>query len=123
MSPALIDVPERLVRLERTLSLTIDLLHHLIERLDGQFGQALFGEDMKRLAAEAREDAERIDALVREKKRPAAAKLFREVAGVTWDEAHKVIGAWNSYPLTEKVKWLRLNRSVKALEQIQSRSP
>jgi hypothetical protein len=103
---------KRVARLERALSLTLELLQILVERLDAKLGQG----DMKRLAAEAHEDVQRIDELVRQKKRPAAAKLFREVAGVTWDEAHQAIGSWSSYTLEQKVQCLRLARWVKTLQ-------
>src|SRR5262249_27385061 len=107
----------RVMQLERALALSLDLLHTLLERLEFKFGPGFLDEDLRRLTAgghEVKEEGRELGALVQQGQEPKAGRRFRELTGVTWDEAHALIGRWDSYPLEQKVRWLQIAQWVKA---------
>lgn len=113
------DLAVRVQQLESALALSLGVLQTLLERLESKLGPGFLGEELGPLAASGgpatREQAGRIDALVQQGQQPKAAHLFRELAGVTWDQAHDVIGRWGAYPFDQKVRWLQVALWVKAL--------
>jgi hypothetical protein len=111
------DLPVRVQQLERALTVTLNLLQVVVERLESKMGPGFLGADLERLAvgaSQAREQAAQIDALVRQGQQPKAARLVREWAGVPWDQAHTLIGRWDSYPPEQRVRWLQLAGWIKA---------
>jgi hypothetical protein len=125
MVPFPIGLPEgtllgrRLSHLERTLSLSFAVLQGLLERLEAKFGPDFLGEELHTFTTvgrtQAQELANQIDALVREGKQPVAVRVFHDVSGVSWDEAHGFIGTWECYAFDEKVHLLQLGLWAKAL--------
>ena len=114
-----LDLAARVQQLEGALTLSLGVLQALLERLESRFGPHFLGGELGPLAAAggpaAREAAGRIEALVQEGQQPKAARLFRELAGVTWDQAHDVIGRWSAYPFEQKVRWLQAALWARAL--------
>jgi hypothetical protein len=94
------DLTVRVQQLESALALSQGLFHLLVERLESRLGPDFLGEEFRRLTAaggsRAAEDVRQLDCLVRQGQQPKAACRFRELAGVTWDQAHDVIGRWGS---------------------------
>ncbi len=119
MTFASTDLPARVQRLESALALTLGLLHTLLDRLECKLGPGFLDEELRRLTTDggltAREAVAQIDVPIQQGQQPKAARLFRELAGVTWDEVHAAIGGWGTYPFEQKVRWLQLSQWVKAL--------
>jgi hypothetical protein len=44
-----------------------------------------------------------IDGLLARGQSPAAARLYRDITGVTWDKAHDTLGRWNTLPLEHRM--------------------
>jgi hypothetical protein len=113
------DLSARVRRLETTLALSLELVQLLFERLEDKLGPGFLGEELQRLttyrAADARQEAARIDALVRQGRQPEAARVLREVAGVTWDQAHDVTRRWQASPLEQTVRWLQLTQLLRVM--------
>ena len=55
-----------------------------------------------------------VDRLVNDGRAPEAARLYRELFGVTWDEAHAAVGRWHAARGEELARWLWLKRWVAA---------
>jgi hypothetical protein len=113
------DLAVRVQQLENALALSLELVHTLLKRLEFKLGSGFLGEELERLIAAqgptAKDEARRIDALVEQGQQPKAARHFRELAGVTWDQAHDIIGRWGSYSFEQKVRHLQIAVWVKAL--------
>jgi len=111
----------RVSRLENALSRTLEVLHSLLQKLENRLGPDFVGEEIGPLlqfaGSQAHDAVARIDALIRQGKQPEATRLFREVTGITWDQAHDVIERWGAYSPAEKERWLQLHRWVQALDQ------
>lgn len=115
----LISLEMRVERLESALLLSLGLLQTLRERVESKLGPDFLGEEFKLLAVDtnspARQEVTRIDGLIQAGQQPKAARLFRDLTGVTWDEAHHIISRWGAFPFEQKVKWLQLALWVKVL--------
>jgi hypothetical protein len=112
------DSRARVDQLERALTLTFGLLHDLLERLESKLGPRFLDPELERLTqgvSSGREAVAEIDALIKEGQQPKAARLVRELGGITWDQAHALIGRWNSYPMEQRLRWVQLARWVKVL--------
>ncbi|MGL4551333.1 MAG: hypothetical protein ACRC33_09100 [Gemmataceae bacterium] len=110
------DLVARVRRLEHALALSLEVTQLLIERLEAKLGPGFVGEELGRVSGggDVRSDVARIDDLVRHGKQAEAARHFRELAGVTWDEAHNAIRRWQPASLETTIrsiqvaKWLRV---------------
>jgi len=111
----------RVERLEHALALSFSTMQTLAERLQSKFGDEFLGSDLKLLVAtdtqaESAATFEILDRLIGEGQQPAAARLFRDKFGVTWDEAHFFVDRWGIHSGKEKIRWLRLMHCIRALE-------
>jgi hypothetical protein len=122
-----VDLDRRVLQLERALTMSLDLLCTLVDKLDSKFGPGFLGEELQRLTGtsemHAREDIGRVEELLKQDQQPKAARLFRELTGVTWDQAHDIIGRWSQYSLQEKTRWLQIGRWVKSFDAATAASP
>lgn len=110
----------RVQRLERDLSLSLDLIQLLLARLDAKLGGDVLGDKLGKLKESdetaAREAVLRIDTLLRDGQQPAAVRFFREISGVTWDEAHSSMGAWAQFSVEQRTQWLKREMWMKTLK-------
>jgi hypothetical protein len=115
------DLIMRVQRLEHALSSSLVVIQLLLQQLQSQMGPGFLGAPLERLVtsagADVRDKVIQIDNLVRKGETPVAARLFREFAGATWDQAHTVISWWHSYSLEQKVQWLQMHQWIRALSE------
>lgn len=107
------DLSIRVQNLEAALAVSMNLLQSLTEKLENRLGPGFLGEELEQFAAIGRHSAEQvaeIDRLVKQNQQPAAARVIREMSGVTWDQAHYISNCWASMQSHQKVRWLRLNQ-------------
>jgi hypothetical protein len=107
------DLSIRVQNLEAALAVSMNLLQSLVEKLESRLGPGFLGEELEQFAAIGRQSAEQvaeIDRLVKENQQPAAARVIREMSGVTWDQAHYITNRWTSLQSNQKVRWLQLNQ-------------
>jgi hypothetical protein len=107
------DLSIRVQNLEAALAVSMNLLQSLAEKLESRLGPGFLGEELEQFAAIGRQSAEQvaeIDRLVKENQQPAAARVIREMSGVTWDQAHYITNRWTSLQSKQKVRWLQLNQ-------------
>lgn len=109
--------------LESRVDVLLRLWLLMAEELRSHFGDAGLSESIKRILAaddqQAREGFTRqFDALLNNNEPSKAARLIREWAGVTWDQAHDLANHWHNIPNERKQAWLRLVQIQKALDQI-----
>lgn len=114
------DLLVRVEQLEKALALSFGLLQTLLEQLDSKLGPGFSNGGLAKAsvagaARDPRQDVARIDEMIREGQQPHAARLLRELAGITWSQAHDVIAVWESYTVEQKVRWLWLAQWVSAL--------
>lgn len=113
------DLPVRVQQLESALAISLGLLHTLWERLESKLGPDFLGEELVRLTAaggsNAKEHVHQLDALVQQGQKPKAARQFRELSGVSWDQAHDFIGRWSSYSFDQKVRCIQISQWVQTL--------
>jgi hypothetical protein len=108
----------RIRDLETALAVSTSLLHRLAQRLETKLGPGFLGDELQKFANSlpgVREFIARIDRLISEGQQPAAAREFREYAGVTWDQAHDAIAKWGCHPTDEKVRSLQLSNWARAM--------
>src|ERR1043165_8312482 len=85
----------RIKQLEGAVDASLDLLQLVLERIEAKLGPNALGSEMPRLQsldAEVENETEQIDMLVRDAKTAEAARAYRDAAGVSWDQAHFVVG-------------------------------
>jgi hypothetical protein len=117
---SLVSLEERVRRLEQALTLSVSALQTLAVALKDKLGPEALGEEMQRWAA-ADDDAEMravfasIDDLIREGQQPAAVRRYRELYGVTWDQALDAIRVWDVNTSEQKMRALRLTWFIKVL--------
>lgn len=117
------DLSVRVQNLEAALAVSMNLLQSLVDKLEVRLGPGFLGEELEQFAAIGRHSAEQvaeIDRLVKENQQPAAARVIREMSGVTWDHAHYITNRWTSLTFKQKVRWLQLNQLA---HQAQPTSP
>lgn len=95
----------------------------MADELRAHFGDAGLGEPIRRVLAaddqQAREEfTHQFDALLSGNEPSKAAKLIRDWASVTWDQAHDLAKYWQSISDERKQAWLRLVQIQKALDQV-----
>jgi hypothetical protein len=108
----------RLQQFERALTMTFGLLHDLLERLESKLGPGFLSPELARLAegtSSGREEVAEIDALIKQGQQPKAARLVRELGGITWDEALALIARWHSYTVEQRLRWVQLARWLKMM--------
>lgn len=107
------DLLVRVQNLEAALAVSMHLLQSLVDKLEVRLGPGFLGEELEQFAAigcHAAEQVAEIDRLVKENQQPAAARVIREMSGVTWDEAHYITNRWTSLQFKQKVRWLQLSQ-------------
>lgn len=108
----------RIKRLEEALLASFELIDRLGECLKSHFGEDCLGHDwlgsMSR-PAQDREVVDQLSALLKQGQASTAARVFREVTGVTWDEAHAAMKRWDEHSSEEKTRWLRLVRWMRTI--------
>jgi hypothetical protein len=113
------DLGVRVQQLEKALNLSLTLLQTLLERLETKLGPAFLGEDLRLLTTTeglaAEDEVSQLDTLLRKGQLPIGVRRFRELTGATWSQANEVMARWDSYPLEQKIRWLRLAQWVRAL--------
>jgi hypothetical protein len=119
------DLEARVQVLESTLSATLGLLQTLLDRMESRLGPGLFAEDLEKMAAATRtcprDEVARIDALIQQSRKAEAAREWRALAGVTWDQAYDQIAWWDHFSFEEKVRRLQLVQWMAALGSQQRR--
>ncbi|HEY4258544.1 MAG TPA: hypothetical protein VGM98_00230, partial [Schlesneria sp.] len=91
----------------------MNLLQSLVDKLEVRLGPGFLGEELEQFAVIGRQAAEQvaeIDRLIKENQQPGAARVIREMSGVTWDQAHYITNRWTSLQSKQKVRWLQLNQ-------------
>lgn len=107
------DLSIRVQNLEAALAVSVKLLQSLAEKLESRLGPGFLGEELEQFTAigcQAAEQVAEIDRLVKENQQPAAARVIREMSGVTWDQAHYITNRWTSLQSSQKARWLQLNQ-------------
>lgn len=125
MSIETIYLQKRVVQLEDTLFLSLDILQTVVDRLNAKFGDEFFSGQAKINLSASSELAvgqviDEIDDLVSKGQHGPAVKRFREEFRVTWDEAHARIGDWSRLTREQKVRVLRLGRWMHAISNSQA---
>ncbi len=95
----------------------------LAEELRGHFGSEGLSESLGRILVaddQSRRDhfKQELDELINQGERAKAARLIREWAGVTWDQAHDLSARWREIPKDRKQTWMRFMQIKRALDQI-----
>ncbi len=119
------DLSIRVQNLEAALAVSMNLLQSLAEKLESRLGPGFLGVELEQFAAIGRQSAEQvaeIDRLVKENQQPAAARVIREMSGVTWDQAHYITNRWTSLQFQQKVRWLQLNQLAYQASAVASES-
>lgn len=115
------DLSIRVQILEAALAVSMNLLQSLTEKLESRLGPGFLGEELEQFTAigcQAADQVAEIDRLVKENQQPAAARVIREMSGVTWDQAHYITNRWTSLQLRQKVRWLQMNQLAHAVRSI-----
>ncbi len=108
----------------------IETLHRLwllmAEELRSHFGDAGLSISIRRILVaddqQAREEfTHQFDALLNGNELSKAARLIRDWAGVTWDQAHDLAKYLHRISKERKQAWLRLVQIQKALDEIPNR--
>ena len=119
--PGSTPLEDRVRRLEQALTLSLDALHAVVERLEDKFGPEFLGPDLQHLTSagsgdELNDILENIDRSLKAGDKSTAARLFRDAFACTWDQAHWAIGLWPHHTREQRLRWLRLARHIKTLE-------
>jgi hypothetical protein len=115
------DLSIRVQNLEAALAVSMNLLQSLTEKLESRLGPGFLGEELEQFTAigcQVAEQVAEIDRLVKENQQPAAARVIREMSGVTWDQAHYITNRWTSLQPRQKVRWLQMNQLAHAVRSI-----
>ena len=102
----------RIRQLEQELDIALCLLRTLSERLRAAMGPDVLGPELNRFLAACDPVAQgviiaRLDTLVTQKQESEAVRLFREIFGVTWDQAFDLYAQWSHCDHGQKLRWLR----------------
>lgn len=107
------DLSIRVQNLESALAVSMNLLQSLVDKLENRLGPGFLGEELEQFAAIGRQSTDQvaeIDRLIKEGQQPAAARVIRDMSGVTWDQAHYITNRWTSLQSNQKARWLQLNQ-------------
>ncbi len=103
---------QRVEALEDGLDLACQALGKLVAEIEptaaGPVAAKLRAFDSASIDVAAVAAAKEVDELVQADRKPAAAKLYRELANVIWDDAHRAIDAWGLAPGAAKNGLARL---------------
>jgi len=115
------DILMRIRNLETALTASMNVIQSLVQKLEAKLGPGFLGDDFIGFADLSRDSADQlaqIDQLIKEGKQPAAARLVREMAGITWDQAHYATQHWLAMSREKKIRWLQFTQwSQRVLQQ------
>jgi hypothetical protein len=115
------DLRLRVKNLETALTLSFGLLKTLVQRLEDRLGPGVLGPELNQLIqsqAEIRQQVRHLDELVASGNTGTAARVCRELTGMTWDEAHDLIEHWNNHPFEKKLQWIEAAHWMKTLNSV-----
>lgn len=122
-----LELQGRIQQLELALSMSLELFQKLTERLEAKLGPDFLGEELSRLATAAtpaQDEVRAIDAMLKQDQLSQATRRLRELAAVTWDQAHAIIARWESTTFDQKVRMIQTGQWIHALRaQPENASP